>query len=160
MSVTQPGQPQATREGSGLLTGLIGSMLRALVRYGQFATDGPHLVGSAGEPAFGTGWSYFGNNVFTAPTQTVAFWRDPFGKVHLRGNSKKSAAVGGGAVGVMFTLPAGYRPSKEESFLAQQGIAGGTINVYVDTGGNVYIYGGYPTANVQIGLSGISFDTR
>jgi len=60
-----------------------------------------HLVGATGEPAFQSGWS----NV-SSQGHPLAFRKDPFGKVMLRG------VVSGGAVdSVIFTLPAGYRPA-------------------------------------------------
>lgn len=61
-----------------------------------------HEVGAPGQPAFQNGWTN------EDPTETTAaFYEDPYGVVHLKGN----IANAGDASTTMFTLPAGYRPS-------------------------------------------------
>ncbi|MGH3022310.1 MAG: hypothetical protein ACRDNI_01520 [Gaiellaceae bacterium] len=60
-------------------------------------------VGTSGQPAFQNGWG----NVAPNASTTAAFYRDPFGVVHLKGT------LGGGASGtIIFTLPTGLRPTK------------------------------------------------
>lgn len=64
--------------------------------------EAKHLVGEAGEPAFGTGWSNLQGGY-----QRLAFWLDEASEiVYLEGviNSNGSAA------NPVFTLPVGYRP--------------------------------------------------
>jgi hypothetical protein len=56
-----------------------------------------HLVGTEGEPQFQNLWHNFGG------FETVAFFKDHEGIVHLRG-----ALIDGN--GIAFQLPAGYRP--------------------------------------------------
>lgn len=78
-------------------------------------------------------WVYFGS-----PYNTAAYYKDPFGVVHLRGLIK-SGAVGSTA----FVLPSGYRPPAR--FLCG-GIASQSSNqvsgrVDIDTSGNVIIQG-------------------
>jgi hypothetical protein len=60
-----------------------------------------HEVGAPGEPPFQNSWT----NESAATETTAAFYKDPLDVVHLKG------IVIGGA-GAVFTLPAGYRPSK------------------------------------------------
>ena len=68
----------------------------------SIACEAWHEVGADGEPAFENNWVNF-----NAPTnETAGFLKDPFGFVHLKG-LVKSGTVGT----VIFTLPAGYRPS-------------------------------------------------
>lgn len=59
-----------------------------------------HAVGTTGEPAFQNSWANFGGTA-----STLAFRKDPFGKVGIRGVLK-----GGASNTVIFTLPVGYRP--------------------------------------------------
>jgi hypothetical protein len=61
-----------------------------------------HKIGGAGEPAFQNGWT----NESPGDEVTAAFYKDPFGVVHLKG------IVTGGSNGTIFTLPARYRPSR------------------------------------------------
>ena len=70
-------------------------------------TEAVHLVGTAGNPAFNTGW---GNA--TVNFQRVGFWKDQFGVVHLQGNAVRSS----GTATDIFVLPAGYRPNHFENF--------------------------------------------
>jgi hypothetical protein len=59
-----------------------------------------HVVGTPGEPAFQNSWK-------SDPIQgqTVAFYKDQVGVVHLRGT-----AVGGTPTKTIFVLPPGFRP--------------------------------------------------
>jgi hypothetical protein len=59
-----------------------------------------HQVGAPGEPAFEHSWSNQGEG------QTVAFYKDQLGVVHLRGIAK-----GGTPTEAIFTLPPGFRPA-------------------------------------------------
>jgi hypothetical protein len=61
-----------------------------------------HEVGAAGEPDFQNGYS----NIEAGGMENVAFIKDQAGFVHLKGGV---AAVG--KSGVIFQLPAGYRPA-------------------------------------------------
>ena len=59
------------------------------------------IGGSSGEPAFENSWANVGGS-----TESAAFYRDPFKRVHLKGN------IGTGtAATTAFTLPAEYRPA-------------------------------------------------
>lgn len=87
---------------------------------------GWHLVGGAGEPAFLNGWSNVGGN--DVPCR---YRKDGLGFVHVE------AAVnpaGGGGGTVVFTLPAGFRPSHNLTVATEQG---GPSYAYVGLNGTV-----------------------
>lgn len=62
-----------------------------------------HEIGAPGEPAFGAAWT----NDPAPGTATAAFYKDPFGVVHLKGKVVRS-----GGTAVMTGLPPGYRPAQ------------------------------------------------
>ena len=97
-------------------------------------------MGSAGEPAFQNGWTNSGTH--------VAFYRDPFGIVHLEGIF--ISGIDGAAA---FTLPIGYRPSTNGS-LAFVGWQNNAPLIDVNTDGTVLPHDG---AFSTVTLSGISF---
>lgn len=66
-------------------------------------------VGASGMPAFANAWVNFGGAEATA-----AFCKDALGWVHLKGLIK-TGTINTAA----FTLPVGYRPTKDERFAAQ-----------------------------------------
>lgn len=111
--------------------------------------DSWHTVGASGEPAFAPGgWANYGG-----AEATVAFRKDPWGRVLLRGLAK-SGPVPPCSV---FTLPAGYRPPAVVRFAVIDGSS--TAYVYVDTAGVVTLYS---TTGTRAGLdfSGVEFDTE
>lgn len=58
-------------------------------------------IGESNAPAFENSWANVGGSY-----ETAAFYRDPFGRVHIKG------AVDTGTSGTTaFTLPEGYRPA-------------------------------------------------
>jgi hypothetical protein len=61
-----------------------------------------HEVGAPGEPAFQNSWT----NETSAANETVAFYKDRQGTVHLKG-----VATGGAPTTLIFQLPSGYRPA-------------------------------------------------
>lgn len=63
-------------------------------------------VGTAGQPGFGAGWTNAG-----ASDTTAAFFKDPFGIVHLKGAVARVAGAS-----LIYTLPAGYTPTKNACF--------------------------------------------
>jgi hypothetical protein len=66
-----------------------------------------HEVGQTGEPAFQNGWQNLGDT----RTATAAFYKDPWGVVHLKGTVKS-----GSNGSTIFTLPCGYGPNKDQNF--------------------------------------------
>jgi hypothetical protein len=91
----------------------VGSVQLAEGAVTEAKLDTPASFTSAGLPdAFGTcagvgdSWGSFSPDV----NNSVEYYRDPTGIVHLRGIAVRCGAAGG----TIFTLPAGYRPGKQE----------------------------------------------
>jgi hypothetical protein len=105
-----------------------------------------HIVGAAGEPAFGAGYSSLSGS-----NPSIAFRKYPDGRVRIRG------VVAGTAGGTIFTLPVGYRPSGYVRFVCQD-LSGGTtfVQCYVAADGSVTKLG----SSGQVDLSAIEFDTE
>lgn len=110
------------------------------------ALDPWHVVGAAGEPAFENGWVNFGGGL-----STVAFRKDPEGRVWLRGQAKS-----GTAGTVLFTLPAGYRPPARVDFDTIDGT--GSPTYALTTAGSIVTNAA--AGNVRVTLDGLSFDTE
>jgi hypothetical protein len=101
------------------------------------------VVGATGQPAFANTWVAFGTS-----DDIPGFYKDAWGIVHITGTVKL------GTVGsTIFTLPAGYRPQRNNIFPAVCNGAFGATKI--DTAGVVsQLAGG---SNVYHTLSGISF---
>lgn len=99
-------------------------------------------VGTPGQPAFANSWVNSGGG---APT--VAFYKDPYGVVRLKG-WLKNGTIGTSA----FTLPAGYRPTGQSEFAAVANGAFARLIIF-DTGAVTLSIG----SNVWFSLDGISF---
>ena len=113
--------------------------------------EAPHLVGSAGEPAFGDGGEgdCLWRNVHPpldgiTGLNPVSFYKDPLGIVHLEGlaiaaDGSGGDAMCGGADGITdsiaFTLPPAYRPQTSGQYDAPGGFASGVLISGVDSGG-------------------------
>lgn len=78
-----------------------------------------HEVGSSGEPVFAGTWVNFGGS-----NDTAAFYKDPWGRVHIKG-SIKSGTIGTNC----FTLPSGYHPPGDLYFAAYSNGAFGGIRI-------------------------------
>lgn len=122
-----------------------------------------HEVGGAGEPTFNAdgaplcSWANFDSN-----HDSAAFYRDPYGLVHLKGLVKVTMAIGDNgdcwyASGVndgsfqtanrrIFTLPAGYRPTKRLTDIALSN--GHLARIDVDGPG----LSGQPAGSVSVDL--------
>jgi hypothetical protein len=121
-------------------------------------------VGAPGQPAFRENWS---NTTFSFEDTTAAFYRDPYGVVHLKGT------VAGGTVstygGRLFDLPCGYGPSKVSHHAVMSNNALGQVMIMYDpwfyeplqkcTGGEMAatVYVMPPSSNVWVSLDGITF---
>lgn len=102
-------------------------------------------VGSGGSaPAFQNGWANFGVN-----WTSCAFFKDPFGVVHLKG------VVVGTTLSNVFTLPVGYRPPKNCAYAVSA--SGGFGELLIFSNGNVAPDAG--TVTTYLTLDGISFRT-
>lgn len=93
-------------------------------------------------------WASFGSILGSA-----AFYRDPYGMIHISGSIKCSLVPNNGSE--IFTLPAGFRPSKEHFFATTQ--SAGTGMTGVNEGGVLFFSGTGAIANTRIDLDGIDF---
>lgn len=101
------------------------------------------VVGAAGQPAFLNGWTNYLQGWVTA-----AFYKDPFGVVHLQG------LLTAGVIGqTFFVLPVGYRPGGAELFNADTG-TNAHARVDVASDGQVISRNG---SNTYFSLAGITF---
>jgi hypothetical protein len=133
-----------------------------------------HRVGAAGEPVFANGGD--GDCLWANPTGAVAvqslgpaaYYRDPYGVVHLTGFVAATDGPGGdGACGgtdsvqdsIIFTLPEGYRPENAELHSANDLVAlivpdeGAVVSSTAVAPGSVLALGPAP----QQGLDGFTF---
>jgi hypothetical protein len=101
------------------------------------------LVGVTGNAQFSNSWTNFGGT-----NASAAYYKDPFGRVFLKGTVKS-----GTVNTAIFTLPVGYRPQEAEVFAVYCNGAVGFITVNPD--GTVVQSGG--GSNASLTLSGISF---
>lgn len=96
------------------LVTIIRDLQSRLVVLERAATQAPapidpwHVVGAAGEPAFGTGWS---NQYAPGSGPQTRFRKMPSGLVLLAGSAQST-----GAGATVLTLPVGYRPSAQGSW--------------------------------------------
>jgi Collagen triple helix repeat (20 copies) len=105
-----------------------------------------HRIGAAGEPAFGTNWANLSPGF-----EGAGFYKDPWGIVHLVGDFGAAA----GRSGLMFTLPAGYRPGFAERFMVYaNGDTGPYGTMRVDTNGTVNCFS---CGTGQVVINGITF---
>jgi hypothetical protein len=97
-------------------------------------------------PTLVNGWINYG-----APHTNAAYYKDKEGRVHLRGLIKNGTATGGT---ILFTLPAGYRPSTsgQSVFAVISNNALGRVDVKAN--GDVVVIVG---TNPFLSLDGISF---
>lgn len=109
----------------------IGTTNRLLIDYqglltlgGQAAPIQPTSLWTSVTP--GVGWG---------TSQTIAYWKDPFGVVHLKGAASFTSGTN-----PVFTLPAGFRPSLQKLFAAAGlGAATTPVAVVVNADGTVFI---------------------
>ena len=98
----QQGRPGTDAQFNGVGAG--GDLSGSYPNPALAAPEGWHEVGAPGEPGFQNSW----HNAGFANTETVAFYRDREGVVHLRGAILPGVQTSGTA---MFQLPPGYRPA-------------------------------------------------
>lgn len=117
-----------------------------------------HEIGSAGNPGFETcnvapvvAWE----NNRPGTDATAAFYRDPYGVVHLKGSIKCSGDPGGSYP--IFKLPAGYWPSALQwwSVSADSGLATVAAENYGTFANLIYVSGAH--AGDRISLDAISW---
>ena len=93
--------------------------------YARTELEPVHYVGTLGEPNFGPGCENYEPKNY----ESVGFYKDSFGIVHLIGSGKNCSA------GTVFTLPSGFRPGKTLLFSNQ------TEEIAVGTAGGVVCFG-------------------
>lgn len=103
-----------------------------------------HVVDTPGEPALAGSW----NPGDPAP----AFWKDSAGIVHLRGN----VLDGTGTDGLLFTLPAGFRPASPYADFVVASTVSKFNTLSINSNGEVYWYLGDGVAS-YMSLEGVSF---
>jgi hypothetical protein len=105
-----------------------------------------HEIGAPGEPEFENEWRNFGEG-----WETAAFYRDPWGRVFVRG------LITGGKLGaVAFRLPEGYRPTAGIHLLGNSVFnATDAINVHAD--GAVFIRESTNVNPEWVSLAHVSF---
>jgi len=125
---------------------------------GLRAPEASHVVGTAGEPVFPSGWHQFPSFAVVQ----AGFYKDPFGIVHLQGVVQCTPTgpemCTPGFYERIFTLPAGYRPAANVEFPVESNLSFGAIVVKGgggDDDGHVVVQAGQPQAYVA--LDGITF---
>lgn len=76
-------------------------------------------------PTFINGWTHF--STISEPWQRGGYWKDKNGIVHLVGLIKGGTTANGT---ILFTLPVGYRPAKQEVFIVTTINGTARIDVY------------------------------
>ena len=105
-----------------------------------------HEVNTPGEPPFQNGWVNSGGGFSSA-----AFYKDPLGVVHLKGNPFRSS---GGVE--LFTLPAGYRPSQALLMPMADGDGSGSADLLIQSDGDV-LPECHSAGNCEAGIDGLTF---
>lgn len=116
-------------------------------RWFAAASPGTTIAGwtAIGAGDFTNSWTNYGGSAAVA-----AYYRDPYGRVHLKGSIKNGTANTSA-----FTLPTGYRPEAELRFCT---LGNGVVAVAttVDTSGYVKCF---TSDNAEHSLDGVSFRT-
>jgi len=119
-----------------------------------------HVIGSANEPGFQNGWTnFYPNEILT----TAAFYKGPYGEVHLKG-VVKGGTVSHSSSGIIFSLPYGYGPDQDEVQAVLSNEAPGRVTIkkgsYLGDGRAVgYVYAAPPSNSAWVSLDGITFRT-
>lgn len=118
----------------------------------DFIPSSPTAVEAWTAPTLNTGWAAYPGGAFHEP----GYMKDLMGFVHLRGLAQRTS----GTNGTLFTLPAGYRPTKIVILPGYvDGNFGDTDVVRVNSAGDVYLTFN-AAGNKDVGLDGLYFDTR
>ena len=93
---------------------------------------------------------------FGSGANTTAYFKDPFGIVHLKGTVKNSAAT---TEHQLFYLPEGYRPAGDGAYAVAKGNDIGIVDVLAG-GGVIFvnsIFGNSLAQNEAVSLDGLNF---
>jgi len=121
-----------------------------LTAAGGIATEAVRLIDGASQPAFENSWDNHGDAATLR--YPAGFWKQADGTVHVRGCVTKTALPDAEAI---FTMPAGYRPTRTLRFLAADA-DGAAVAVEIDEDGVVAKFAGSVTADFFV-LDGIAF---
>ena len=121
---------KGTLTGTQINSSTLGTVPTAQTANSVVPPEGWHMVGASGEPGFESSWE----NVPAAPFafEGVGFYKDREGIVHLKG------VVKGGSGGIIFHLPAGYRPASGKVLFRLTICSGGSCP---DPLGSMLIFG-------------------
>jgi hypothetical protein len=116
-----------------------------------------HEVTSFGAANCGMFACTWQNDAGNTDNNTVAYYRDPFGTVHLKGVACAVVSTSCDSSSIttptaIFTLPAGYRPAKQEVLPAWSNFGFGTVIVL--SNGTVNAWTG---SNTSMSLDGLTF---
>ncbi len=149
-AVTAAKVRKGTLTGTQINASTLGTVPVANLAISIAPPEGWHLVGAAGEPVFQNGWK----NSTPVPVgpETVAFYKDRVGVVHLRG-----AVMGGVAGKVIFQIPPGFQPApgKILSFAAACACPGANTGIISVIGRNT----GVPALDGAVAPSPATFIT-
>jgi hypothetical protein len=112
--------------------------------YAKTQLEGLHVIGASGQPPFLDGC---GSTGFFQPP---AFYKDPYGVVHLLGDIAGCTAANTN----IFVLPAGFRPLISERYVIRKGDAT-TGTIRIEANGEVAIF-----EAKEGSLTGIQFRTN
>lgn len=140
----------------GALTGTqinaatLGTVPTAQTANNLTAPEAWHEVGAPGEPGFQDGWH---NLPSVSSRETVGFYKDQLGVVHLKGAATSAAA------GAVFVLPNGYRPARGRllQFAVPCICAEGGTGTAVIQGPGLGDDGAVVSPGTFISISGITF---
>lgn len=109
--------------------------------------DGRIIQEAVINPTLNANWANMGNQ-----WEVAGYYKGKDGRVYLQGSIVK---IADGGNGVIFSLPPGYRPSKQLRFSAYRH-QGESAFLSVDSFGSVLIFSNYPVGT-EISLDGLSF---
>lgn len=117
-------------------------------------SDQSALTPAYTEFAYASGWSSYQSGWGAA-----GYTKTPDGVVVLTGLIKNSSGATKAQGNVIFTLPAGYRPSINKRFAVVYGGGGASIAAYLDivANGTAYISSNSITLNEWVSVSGVTF---
>ena len=118
-----------------------------------------HVIGTANEPGFQNGWTNFDPSGWSLTT--AAFYKDPYGVMHLKGVVKGGTVSHTGS-GIIFSLPYGYGPEQDEVQAVLSNDALG--RVIVERGSSTsdgrtvgWVHAAPPSNSAWVSLDGITF---
>jgi hypothetical protein len=134
----------------------------------ELTVEGWHLVGAPGEPPFQANAACTSSRCWTnlgSVHNPVAFYKDPFGVVHLKGIAAcqnieiEACSAAPSPNAVIFTLPAGYHPAAQEAVATLSSVAGNIARIDVTSSGEVVLRGPNVPAfgGGWVSLDGITF---